>query len=209
MPRKSKVENLSELPDSEGRTAVIEDIKSEPVEDKAPEPVVESVAEPVVESIAEPKAKPKAKAKAKAKVKKAVEPVEEKAPEPEPDDLITLADDAEVEHIELHPAVVAADDSKTKKKDDKVACPDCGRMVSAKTLKYTHKANCKALKPKPEPVHSAVVYQKEEEPAPVKAPEPTLIEQYEESIEDRMKKLRAQRMQKKQERISSLAAQAF
>ena len=197
MPRKLKVENLSELPDSEGRNAVIEEIKAEPVEDKAPEPVVESVAEPVVESIAEPKAKPKAKAKAKAKVKKAVEPVEEKAPEPFgelPDDLITLVDDAEVEPIELHPAVVAADDSKTKKKDEKVVCPDCGRKVSAKTLKYTHKNNCKAFKEQQQPQqqlpHSAVVYQ-------------------EDTLEEKMQRRRAHRLQQKDEPIQSLIADAF
>ena len=26
--------------------------------------------------------------------------------------------------------------------DDKVACPDCGKQMSAKTLKYSHVANC-------------------------------------------------------------------
>ena len=32
--------------------------------------------------------------------------------------------------------------------DDKVACPDCGKQMSAKTLKYSHVANCVTKKPK-------------------------------------------------------------
>jgi hypothetical protein len=32
--------------------------------------------------------------------------------------------------------------------DDKVACPDCGKQMSAKTLKYSHVANCVTQKQK-------------------------------------------------------------
>ncbi len=32
--------------------------------------------------------------------------------------------------------------------DDKVACPDCGKQMSAKTLKYSHAANCVTKKQK-------------------------------------------------------------
>ena len=32
--------------------------------------------------------------------------------------------------------------------DDKVACPDCGKQMSAKTLKYSHGPNCSSKKPK-------------------------------------------------------------
>jgi hypothetical protein len=32
--------------------------------------------------------------------------------------------------------------------DDKVACPDCGKQMSAKTLQYSHVANCVTKKPK-------------------------------------------------------------
>ncbi len=34
------------------------------------------------------------------------------------------------------------------KVDDKVACPDSGKQMSAKTLKYSHVANCVTKKPK-------------------------------------------------------------
>ena len=34
------------------------------------------------------------------------------------------------------------------KEDLKIACPDCGKKMSAKTLKYSHGPNCAAKKPK-------------------------------------------------------------
>ena len=34
------------------------------------------------------------------------------------------------------------------KGDDKVGCPDCGKQMSAKTLKYSHGPNCSSKKPK-------------------------------------------------------------
>lgn len=201
MPRKLKVENLSELPESEDMQVAAEAAPEVAPTEEVISPVVEAVPEPVDEV---PNAKPKAKSKAKAKAA----PVEDVKPEPvEP-----------VEDVKPEPVVAEIEHAPAKKKEDKVTCPDCGRLVSAKTLKYTHKANCKSLKPKhPEEAHSAVCYQKEDkveqpaqaaEPTPIKE-QPTLLEQYEESIEDRMRKVRMLKMQKKQERISNLAAQAF
>ena len=34
------------------------------------------------------------------------------------------------------------------KGEDKVGCPDCGKQMSAKTLKYSHGPNCSSKKPK-------------------------------------------------------------
>ena len=34
------------------------------------------------------------------------------------------------------------------KGEDRVACPDCGKQMSAKTLKYSHGPNCSSKKPK-------------------------------------------------------------
>ena len=68
---------------------------------------------------------PKAKAKAKRKPK-AVAVEEPLAPPPTPEP----AQEAKPE-----PAVA-----------EKECCPDCGKMVSSKTLKYSHKANCKLAK---------------------------------------------------------------
>ena len=70
--------------------------------------------------------KPKAKRASRAKPKEEpleVEPIEEqilKSPEPKEEARI----------------------------DDKVACPDCGKQMSAKTLKYSHVANCVTKKQK-------------------------------------------------------------
>ena len=70
--------------------------------------------------------KPKAKRASRAKPKEEpleVEPIEEqilKSPEPKEEARI----------------------------DDKVACPDCGKQMSAKTLKYSHVANCVTQKQK-------------------------------------------------------------
>ena len=82
------------------------------------EEVVEPVVKPVVETLdVKPKAKPKAKAKAKA------EPQPEVTPPPV---------------VEAAPARV---------EDTKAACPDCGKQMSAKTLKYSHK--CTTVKATP------------------------------------------------------------
>ena len=75
----------------------------------------EEVVEPVVVAVVEevkPKAKPKPKAKAKAK---AVPP-----PEVTPEPVV----------VEAAPAVDEV---------AKASCPDCGKQMSAKTLKYSHK----------------------------------------------------------------------
>ena len=65
MPRQIKVENLAEMPESEGRTAVVEEIKSEE-QQVATEHKVEVVdAEPKVEATEAPK--PKAKARGRSK----------------------------------------------------------------------------------------------------------------------------------------------
>ena len=83
------------------------------------EEVVEPVAEPVVEPVdVKPKAKPKAKAKAK--------------PEPPPE--VTP------------PPVVEAAPARVDEAA-KAACPDCGKQMSAKTLKYSHK--CTTVKATP------------------------------------------------------------
>ena len=81
----------------------------------------EEVVEPVVVAVVEevkPKAKPKAKAKAKA------EPPPEVTPEPV---------------VEAAPALV--------EEAAKASCPDCGKQMSAKTLKYSHKCTTAKVAP--------------------------------------------------------------
>ena len=50
-----------------------------------------------------------------------------------------------VEHVEVAPVV---QEEAVPKVDTKVACPDCGKQMSAKTLKYSHGPNCSAKKQK-------------------------------------------------------------
>ena len=74
---------------------------------------------------------PKAKAKAKRQPKKAAKEPPAPAPTPEP-----------AQEVKAEPVVDAC---------QRTNCPDCGKTVSAKTLKYSHKANCKATKQAPIP----------------------------------------------------------
>ncbi len=125
----------------------------------------ETPAEPVVVDQPKPKRTPRAKKDDSA-------PVEEKVVEP-----------VEEEKV-VEPT-----------KPEKVSCPDCGKMVSAKTLKYTHKANCKASQPKYSEVHSGTCYQKEE---PV-----------EEDGFQRVSCARQMKSARRAEKMAKLAAAAF
>lgn len=166
------------------------------------------VSEPVPPDEPRPKAMPKRKPRAK------------KAPEP-------VVESAESDHIEMMPEPEVMPEpvkpptppptpppspKAEKVKSEKVQCPDCGRMVSSKTLKYTHKNNCKALKqaPKEEPSAPAPVEQAVA-PEPVKevfTPEP-VKDVIEESITQRRVSAHALRLQKRNEKIAKLAAEAF
>ena len=83
-----------------------------------------AVSDAVVE--VKPKAKRASRAKPKEEPRKEepleVEPIEEQILTPEPKEEARI--------------------------DDKVACPDCGKQMSAKTLKYSHVANCVTKKQK-------------------------------------------------------------
>ena len=250
MPRKIKVENLAEMPESEGRTAVVEEIKSEEqqvAEEPKDEPKVEEATVAKVEEAPKPKAKARGRSKKvddksaladsltqivssavsdclppcglvddsdankvsvmseaniaekpkKVRAKKdannvsvmssanvkEVEPVPMKEEQPDANKVSVMSE------ANSETNVAEAVKEEKPKKDEKVSCPDCGRKVSAKTLKYTHMNNCKAFKAEQQ-VHSAVVYQ-------------------EETVEDKMQRRRAQRLQQKEERIQSLIADAF
>ena len=130
MPRKAKVhavpveqgeeskpEGLSVTGDVEVKTEaeqlteVINEVKADAEEVVVLTQKVADQREPVVEPVeSKPKAKPKAKAKAK--------------PEPPPE--VTP------------PPVVEAAPARVDEAA-KAACPDCGKQMSAKTLKYSHK----------------------------------------------------------------------
>ena len=104
--------------DAEDMTNVINEIKT----------VNELVAEPVVEPVAEPKPKRAPRGRAPSR-KKVTEPEPEVvAVEPTVEESIV-----EVKVPEEKPAAVVKDE---------VACPDCGKEMSATTLKYSHAPNC-------------------------------------------------------------------
>ena len=104
--------------DAQQMSEVINEIRAEPVA----EPVVE--AEPVPEPVApRPKRQPRKKA--------VVEPV----PEPEPVEESSASEQVEQPQAMIHPGIVAR---------EKVVCSNCGKSMTAKTLKYSHVHNCKA-----------------------------------------------------------------
>ncbi len=117
-------------PEADGMSEVLSEMKEEV---PAPTEEQQSTAAPV-----EPVAvqKPKAKRKPRAKKVDAMPAVvEEPAPVDEP-------------VAETPPPPEPPAEEPKAAKAEKVPCPDCGRMVSEKTLKYTHGKTCKAKNPK-------------------------------------------------------------
>ena len=130
MPRKSKITAVPlDKPEQEEGLARAWDQEAETDAKTDAEQMTEIIQE--VKEVAEPapveepvkekakKATPKAKAKAKAK--------------------------AEVQ-VEEPVAEVKEEVKSEAKSEAKVACPDCGKQMSAKTLKYSHVPNCTAKK---------------------------------------------------------------
>ena len=105
-----------EKTDAEQMTEIIKEVQDEPKEAVPDAPVV---------------AKAKAKRASRAKPKE--EPIIEE-PKEDPIRALKVADQKEEEPKE------------EPKSDEKVACPDCGRQMSAKTLKYSHGPNCSRKK---------------------------------------------------------------
>ena len=122
----------------------------------------EEVVEPVVVAVVEevkPKAKPKAKAKAKA-----VPP-----PEVTPEPVV----------VEAAPAVDEV---------AKASCPDCGKQMSAKTLKYSHKCTTAKVAP--------VVTSR-------------IVEIVEDEVEKRFNNRRAERTARREAVVEKLMLSAF
>ena len=168
--------------DAEEMTSVINELKTDqPI---AEEPVAEAVAEAEAEPVAEPKAKPKRapRAKASSRKKSNKEPetvqVEDAPAEPSVEEQV-------VAEVEAKPAAVK----------DKVACPDCGKEMSAKTLKYSHGPNC-------------VVKKKQAADQPTEA---TAIseEVIEDLVQKRLTNVRQERLAKKQAMMEKLVSSAF
>ena len=123
-----------------------------------------------------PVAKPKARAKRAPK-----KPVEvEAVVEPEP--------------VEEPQQAEEPDDGNWTKVERKVACPDCGKQMSAKTLKYSHGPNCPAKKQKQSPREFS----------------PSVIEEViENEVQKRLNNSRALRAARRQETVQKLTQNDF
>jgi hypothetical protein len=161
-------------------TNVINEIKTED------QPVTQEVAEPMAEP------KPKRAPRGRAPSRKRVKELDAEVVDVEP----TLEETAvEVTLPEEKPVAVVK---------DKVACPDCGKEMSAKTLKYSHAPNC-------------VVKKKQSDEAKTSALPPVAPTVSEELIEELVQKrwdnvsknLRQERLARKQAMMEKLISGAF
>jgi hypothetical protein len=134
----------------------------------------EQPAEEVTPEVEEVKETPKAKSKARAK-KKVI------------DETITVAKNVVLDFD--------TKDEPTIKAIEKVECPNCNKMVSAKTFKYSHVHTCKAKK--------EVV----EQPQAMRVPTTDSLETIE--VKPVILSSREARLQKRQEHLNSLIKQAF
>jgi uncharacterized Zn finger protein (UPF0148 family) len=88
------------------------------------------------------------------------------------------------------------------KKDAKVSCPDCGKQMSAKTLKYSHVPNCTAKKQTVTPPEEARKSFRDERGMV----QEDMIE-YE--VQQRLTNRRAERAERRQEMVNKLMQNAF
>lgn len=144
------------------------------------EPVIESVIEPIIESVVKPKRQPRAK-----KVEKILEVIPE---------VIKPVKPEVIEPI-VKPVI------------EKVQCPDCQKMVSSKSLKYSHKHTCIAKKvkehiDKTEVKHDEIAVPDDD----TKVYEPVIVKLNPRPIVKETQRVIRQKI--KQENISNLFAQA-
>jgi len=90
--------------------------------------------------------------------------------------------------------VIAEVEVPEAKTEQKVACPDCGKQMSAKTLKYSHAPNC--------------VVKKNVKPNTAER-ESITDEMIEQEVQKRMSNKRSERMAKRQKDLEKLIAGAF
>jgi len=153
--------------DAQEMTEIINEVKVE-------EPVSEPIADASV-----PEPKPKAKARAKREPKKPVEV------EPVVEVSVSL------DEVEADVRLPTASELKM---ETKVPCPECGKQMSAKTLRYSHGPNCQAKKHKQneEPIDHSVIE-----------------EVIENEVQKRLNNSRAQRALRRQETVEKLMQNAF
>ena len=140
---------------------------------------------PVIEDLVEV---PKAKAKAKAKSA----PRSSRTPMVVKPSVVAEPVEQVVEQV-VEPEVVES------KVDAKVACPDCGKQMSAKTLKYSHGPNCSSKKQK----------QGDEEGVKELIEKSVFEEVVEHEVQKRLHNTRACRAVRRAEMVEKLIQNAF
>jgi len=157
--------------------------------------------EPAIIKEEEPKAK-------KPRASRAPKAPKEKVQAPPPSDSDSIDTEEMIAVIKNHraskkqpvqaqePPVAQAQAPTKEKQEEKATCPDCHKVMSAKSLKYSHANNCKArAPPKQEPVKMVEAV---ESSKPVEHPISVL-----------MAAERAMRMGQRRQRIESLLSHAF
>ena len=131
MPRKPRITAVPVESLPEG-LVVARDVPDEKTDAEQMTEILQEVKEEpeVAVSDAVVEVKPKAKRASRAKPKE--EPRKEEPLEVEP----------------IEEQILTTEPKEEARIDDKVACPDCGKQMSAKTLKYSHVANCVTKKQK-------------------------------------------------------------
>ena len=153
-----------ETTDAEQMTEIITEVQEQPIEEPQ-------------EAVSDAPVAAKAKAKRASRAKPKEEPVKEEPQEEEP--------------VKEEPKEEVKEEAKI---DDKVACPDCGKLMSAKTLKYSHVANCVTKKQK----------QNQEETQPAIQRDIAV-----DFIEQRAINRRAERVARREAMVSRLMQHAF
>ena len=186
MPRKSKITAVPlDKPEQEEGLARAWDQEAETDAKTDAEQMTEIIQE--VKEVAEPAP---VEEPVKEKAKKATPKAKAKAEEPP----------AEVKVEE--PVAEVKEEAKTEAKSEaKVACPDCGKQMSAKTLKYSHVPNCTAKKQK----------NAENEPEEGNADQNYHIsaEIIENEVQRRLSCKRAERAARREEMVNRLMQNAF
>ena len=108
----------------------VEQPTSETIDEPSAEPISEPISEPIVE---QQEVKPKAKRQSKAKK---VEPIIE------PEVIVESTLNESVVELKMPDELI----KQLKIQADKVKCPDCEKMVTSKSLKYSHKYTCLSKK---------------------------------------------------------------
>ena len=162
-----------EKTDAEQMTEILQEVQQEPKEEQQ-------------EAVSDAPVAAKAKAKRASRAKPKEEPIKEEPLEDETLITIKVADQMEQEPKE------------EAKIDDKVACPDCGKQMSAKTLKYSHVANCVTKKQKQK-------QEEREEQQPIIQRQPMYPDVFTQGLRDQ----RVSRAARREAMVQKLVQQAF